>query len=87
MQEPFHSIPLVWIIQEDSLANRLPVYVERGFQNLLSYWKSVFSRVNVIVFPDYTLPVNWLTLCHFQLPHRRSYILILVLNFSVSDVI
>ncbi|KDO45160.1 hypothetical protein CISIN_1g0012923mg, partial [Citrus sinensis] len=56
MQEPFHSIPLVWIIQEDSLANRLPVYVERGFQNLLSYWKSVFSRVNVIVFPDYTLP-------------------------------
>ena len=72
MQEPFHSIPLVWIIQEDSLANRLPVYVERGFQNLLSYWKSVFSRVNVIVFPDYTLPVNWLTLCHFQLPRRRS---------------
>lgn len=57
MQEPFHSIPLVWIIQEDSLANRLPVYVERGSENLLSYWKSVFSRANVIVFPDYTLPM------------------------------
>lgn len=58
MQEPFHSIPLIWIIQEGSLANRLPMYVERGSENLLLHWKSVFSRANVIVFPDFSLPVN-----------------------------
>ncbi|KAJ4720680.1 Glycosyl transferase, family 1 [Melia azedarach] len=57
MQEPFHSIPLIWIIQEGSLANRLPMYVERGSENLLLHWKSVFSRANVIVFPDFSLPM------------------------------
>ncbi|KAK0592582.1 hypothetical protein LWI29_021689 [Acer saccharum] len=57
MQEPFHSIPLIWIIQEDTLANRLPVYMERGMKHLLLNWKSAFSRANVVVFPDFSLPM------------------------------
>lgn len=58
MQEPFCSVPLIWIIQEDTLAKRLPLYTEMGWKHLVSHWKSVFSRANVVVFPDFTLPVN-----------------------------
>lgn len=57
MQEPFCSVPLIWIIQEDTLANRLPVYEEMGLKNLISHWKSAFSRANIVVFPDFTLPM------------------------------
>lgn len=57
MQEPFCSVPVVWIIHEDSLANRLPAYEELGWKHLLSHWKTTFSRANVIVFPDFTLPM------------------------------
>lgn len=57
MQEPFCSVPLIWIIQEDTLANRLPVYEEMGLKDLISHWKSAFSRANVVVFPDFTLPM------------------------------
>lgn len=66
MQEPFHSIPLIWVIQEDTLANRLPVYVEKGSKHLLSDWKSTFSRASVVVFPDFSLLVNNLQLCHYS---------------------
>lgn len=65
MQEPFSSIPLVWIIQEDTLAKRLPVYVEMGLEHLISHWKSALDRASVVVFPDYTLPVNMLFSCYF----------------------
>jgi len=58
MQEPFCSVPLIWIIQEDSLSNRLPVYKQMGWQHLLSHWRSAFSRASVIVFPDFTYPVK-----------------------------
>lgn len=58
MQEPFCSVPLIWIIQEDTLSNRLPVYEEMGLKHLVSHWKSAFSRANVVVFPDFTLPVD-----------------------------
>lgn len=58
MQEPFRSIPLIWIIQEDTLASRLPVYIERSMDHVLLNWKSSFGRANVVVFPDFTLPVN-----------------------------
>ncbi|TQD73804.1 hypothetical protein C1H46_040663 [Malus baccata] len=57
MQEPFCSVPLIWIVQEDTLANRLPVYEEMGLKDLISHWKSAFSRANVVVFPDFTLPM------------------------------
>ncbi|XP_047317315.1 uncharacterized protein LOC124920798 [Impatiens glandulifera] len=57
MQEPFCSIPLIWTIHEDALANRLLVYKERGWEHLVSYWKNTFSRADVVVFPDYSLPM------------------------------
>ncbi|KAM1285184.1 hypothetical protein ACFX2I_027988 [Malus domestica] len=57
MQEPFCSVPLIWIIQEDTLANRLPAYEEMGLKDLISHWRSAFSRANVVVFPDFTLPM------------------------------
>lgn len=60
MQEPFCSVPLVWAIQEDTLANRLPLYEDMGWERLISFWRSSFSRADVIVFPDFSLPVN----CH-----------------------
>ncbi|KAF5453388.1 hypothetical protein F2P56_028293 [Juglans regia] len=57
MQEPFCSVPLVWIIQEDTLANRLPAYEEMDWKHLVSHWKTAFSRASVVVFPDFTLPM------------------------------
>ncbi|WJX13919.1 hypothetical protein P8452_04253 [Trifolium repens] len=57
MQEPFCSVPLIWIIQEDSLSSRLPVYEQMGWQHLISHWRSIFSRASVIVFPDFTYPM------------------------------
>ncbi|XP_048231729.1 uncharacterized protein LOC8281295 isoform X2 [Ricinus communis] len=57
MQEPFCSIPVIWIIQEDTLANRLPVYEEMGWEDLVSHWRRAFKRANVVVFPDFTMPM------------------------------
>ncbi|KAJ7974974.1 Glycosyl transferase, family 1 [Quillaja saponaria] len=57
MQEPFCSVPLIWVIQEDSLANRFQAYEELGWKRLVSHWRSAFSRANVVVFPDFTLPM------------------------------
>nr|XP_027104880.1 uncharacterized protein LOC113725741 isoform X1 [Coffea arabica] len=57
MQEPFCSIPLVWIIQEDTLANRLQMYERNQWNHIISHWKSAFCRANVVVFPDYSLPM------------------------------
>ncbi|XWS75245.1 hypothetical protein CRYUN_Cryun01aG0069000 [Craigia yunnanensis] len=57
MQEPFDTVPLIWIVQEDTLAKRLLVYEEMGLEHLVSNWKSAFTRANIIVFPDFTLPI------------------------------
>ncbi|XP_065870744.1 uncharacterized protein [Euphorbia lathyris] len=57
MQEPFCSVPLIWIIQEDTLSNRLSVYEEMGWQYLMSNWQEALKRANVVVFPDFTLPM------------------------------
>uniref|UniRef100_A0A2P2MFZ7 Uncharacterized protein MANES_07G093200 n=1 Tax=Rhizophora mucronata TaxID=61149 RepID=A0A2P2MFZ7_RHIMU len=57
MQEPFCSIPLIWIIQEDLLGNRLQVYERKGWKHLVSHWRTTFKRANVVVFPDFTLPM------------------------------
>lgn len=56
MQEPFVSVPVVWIIQEDILGQRLKRYAEEQ-QDLMSQWRSAFRRADVIVFPDVSLPV------------------------------
>ncbi|KAI7730055.1 hypothetical protein M8C21_020006 [Ambrosia artemisiifolia] len=55
MQEPFCSVQLIWIIEEDTLAKRLPFYEEMGWGHLIAYWKNAFRRADVIVFPDYSL--------------------------------
>ncbi|KAJ4837388.1 hypothetical protein Tsubulata_029285 [Turnera subulata] len=57
MQEPFSSIPLIWIIQEDTLANRLPVYEEMGWELLVSHWRDAFSRANAVIFSDFIFPM------------------------------
>ncbi|XP_076897085.1 uncharacterized protein LOC143550296 [Bidens hawaiensis] len=57
MQEPFCSVQLIWMIQEDTLANRLPLYEEMRWEPLVSYWKKVFTRADVVVFHDYSLPM------------------------------
>ncbi|KAG0459127.1 hypothetical protein HPP92_022255 [Vanilla planifolia] len=57
MQDPFSSIPLIWLIQEDSLGKRLPSYVASSQHDLITDWKSAFSRADTVVFPDFTLPM------------------------------
>ncbi|KAA0057129.1 hypothetical protein IC582_005752 [Cucumis melo] len=57
MQEPFCSLPLIWIVREDTLASRLPMYEQRGWKHLISHWKRSFRRANVVVFPDFALPM------------------------------
>lgn len=57
MQEPFCSVPLIWIIQDATLANRLSVYEDMGWEHLISYWKNAFSRADVVLFPDFSLPM------------------------------
>ncbi|KAL4191036.1 hypothetical protein AMTRI_Chr07g78810 [Amborella trichopoda] len=59
LQEPFLSVPLIWIVQEETLGERLPVYEENGWIGLVSEWISAFSRANVLVFPDFTLPMMY----------------------------
>ncbi|CDY14153.1 BnaC02g02700D [Brassica napus] len=57
MQEPFRSVPLIWIVHEDILANRLPVYQKMGQSSLISHWRSGFARASAVVFPQFTLPM------------------------------
>ncbi|XP_077225946.1 UDP-Glycosyltransferase superfamily protein isoform X2 [Tasmannia lanceolata] len=57
MQEPFSSIPVIWVIQEDALGKRLPVYAEMGWDPLIIKWRSAFSRADVVVFPEFSLPM------------------------------
>lgn len=57
MQEPFSSVPLVWVIQDDVLAKRIPFYEEMDWKHLVTLWRNTFSRADVIVFPDFTLPM------------------------------
>ncbi|KAJ9553758.1 hypothetical protein OSB04_017803 [Centaurea solstitialis] len=57
MQEPFCSVQLIWIVQEDTLANRLPLYEVMGWEQLIAYWKNAFRRADVVVFPDFSFPM------------------------------
>ncbi|XP_043699892.1 uncharacterized protein LOC122650553 isoform X2 [Telopea speciosissima] len=57
MQEPFCSVPLIWIIHEDTLAKRLPVYEEMGWKHVIAEWRTAFRRADVVVFSDFSLPV------------------------------
>ncbi|KAK9124043.1 hypothetical protein Sjap_013645 [Stephania japonica] len=57
LQDPFCSVPLIWIIGEDALAERFPLYLEMGLENLIVEWKNSFRRADVVVFSDFSLPM------------------------------
>ncbi|XP_040380696.1 uncharacterized protein LOC102715814 [Oryza brachyantha] len=59
LQEPFKSIPVIWNVQESSLAHRISEYNSSGMTQILDGWKEAFSRASVIVFPNYVLPVMY----------------------------
>lgn len=57
LQEPFKSIPLIWIIHENALAHRARKYTINGQGELLNDWRRAFNRSTVVVFPNYALPM------------------------------
>ncbi|KAG5381421.1 hypothetical protein IGI04_032891 [Brassica rapa subsp. trilocularis] len=57
MQEPFKSIPLVWAINDETLAVRSRQYSSTGHTELLTDWKKIFSRASVVVFHNYLFPI------------------------------
>ncbi|KAF3620090.1 Glycosyl transferase family 1 protein isoform 2 [Capsicum annuum] len=59
MQEPFKNVPLVWTVNELTLASRLKQYISSGQNDLVDNWRKVFSRANVVVFPNYILPIGY----------------------------
>lgn len=59
MQEPFKNVPLVWTINELTLASRLKQYISSGQNDFVDNWRKVFSRANVVVFPNYILPIGY----------------------------
>jgi hypothetical protein len=34
------------------------LYQDMNLQHLVSHWRSTFNRANVVVFPDFALPVK-----------------------------
>ncbi|PAN29631.1 hypothetical protein PAHAL_5G239500 [Panicum hallii] len=59
LHEPFKSVPVIWTVHEYSLAHRIEEYNASGMIQIIDAWKEVFSRANVIVFPNYILPVMY----------------------------
>ncbi|XP_021887787.1 uncharacterized protein LOC110807078 isoform X1 [Carica papaya] len=57
MQEPFKSLPLIWIIHEGALGTLSREYNSSGQIEILNDWKKVFSRASVVVFPNHFLPM------------------------------
>ena len=57
LHEPFKSVPVIWTVHEYSLAHRIKEYNASGMLQIIDAWKEVFRRANVIVFPNYILPV------------------------------
>jgi hypothetical protein len=64
LHEPFKSIPVIWTVHECALARRISEYNSSGLIRMIDAWKEAFSRANVIVFPNYILPV--LTFSHSE---------------------
>ncbi|KAG9159518.1 hypothetical protein Leryth_026899 [Lithospermum erythrorhizon] len=57
MLEPFSSVPLIWIIEEDTLAHRIQLYRSMGQEYLVSHWKTVLQRADAVVFSDFSFPM------------------------------
>ncbi|XP_078429041.1 glycosyl transferase family 1 protein [Wolffia australiana] len=58
-QEPFKSVPVVWTVDEDSLALRVRNYRDNNQTRLLHDWKQTFKRATVVVFPNHVLPLMY----------------------------
>lgn len=61
LQEPFKSIPLIWIIHDNALGYRSIQYTVSGQVELLNDWRRLFNRSSVVVFPNYALPIIYST--------------------------
>ncbi|XP_047319533.1 uncharacterized protein LOC124923611 [Impatiens glandulifera] len=57
LQEPFKNVPLVWTIHDNILADYLKTCVSNNQADIINEWKRFFNRANVIVFPNYALPM------------------------------
>eukprot|EP00249_Psilotum_nudum_P016744 c25970_g1_i2 orf=628-1998(+) len=62
MQEPFKCVPVIWIISEAVLGQRFRRYEIHELRNFVLDWKFAFKRADVIVFPDYSLPMMYSSL-------------------------
>ncbi|XP_058095998.1 uncharacterized protein LOC131241259 isoform X2 [Magnolia sinica] len=61
LQEPFKSLPVIWMIYERTLAVRLRQYTLDGQSQLINDWRRAFNRATVVVFPNFALPMMYAT--------------------------
>ncbi|KAK6918287.1 Glycosyl transferase, family 1, partial [Dillenia turbinata] len=61
LQEPFKSLPLIWTISDRTLATWLRQHNLTGEIDLVNDWKRIFNRANVVVFPNFVLPMIYST--------------------------
>lgn len=54
---PFRTVPVIWVVMTDVLAAGLGVYESNNATSLLYDWSRSFKRADVVVFPNYVLPV------------------------------
>ena len=66
MKEPFHSVPVIWIIQEEALGERLAIFSSIEGDKIISGWRRAFNRADVVVFTDFYLPVSSLPFIFFS---------------------
>ncbi|KAI3752382.1 hypothetical protein L2E82_24385 [Cichorium intybus] len=57
LQEPFKSLPLIWTINEKTLATRCKNYISNGQIQIIDDCKSIFNRATAVVFPNHALPM------------------------------
>ncbi|KAK6920052.1 Glycosyl transferase, family 1, partial [Dillenia turbinata] len=61
VQEPFKSLPIIWTINDRTLATWLRRHNLTGEIDLVNDWKRIFNRANVVVFPNFVLPMIYST--------------------------
>ncbi|XP_024359045.1 uncharacterized protein [Physcomitrium patens] len=61
-QEPFTKVPVIWVITDDALGRRLGKYKAENSTELITDWIRSFKRADVVVFPDYALPMIYTTM-------------------------
>ncbi|GJM91379.1 hypothetical protein PR202_ga07742 [Eleusine coracana subsp. coracana] len=59
MQEPFQSLPVVWLIHEDTLGQLVRSHAEshESIPNVIEDWRVHFNACAYVVFPDSYLPL------------------------------